>query len=142
MAKQPYVPPLRPNEIPPPPRDVYAQMGEENIRRMLSDFYSELEQSPLRHMFPKDMEAASQKSADFFIGLLGGPPLYHQRHGNPMMRARHLPFAIDMQARQIWLDCFETVLASAEEDYAFPAERLPQFIAFLRGFSHWMVNTQ
>jgi len=116
-------------------------MGEANIFRMLADFYAALEKSPLRTMFPRDMRAASEKSAAFFVGLLGGPPLYHERYGNPAMRARHLPFAIDFEARQIWLDCFESVLANAPAEYGFPAEHLEGFRRFLRDFSMWMVNT-
>jgi hemoglobin len=116
-------------------------MGEENIFKMMEDFYGELEQSSLRGLFPADMVAASQKSAAFFVGLLGGPPLYQQRYGSPMMRARHLPFAIDEAARQEWLACFERVLDQASQKYNFPAEHLPGFRAFLQGFSSWMVNT-
>jgi hemoglobin len=116
-------------------------MGEENIFKMMEDFYGELEQSSLRGLFPADMVAASQKSAAFFVGLLGGPPLYQQRYGSPMMRARHLPFAIDEAARQEWLACFERVLDQASQKYNFPTEHLPGFRAFLQGFSSWMVNT-
>jgi hemoglobin len=92
-------------------------------------------------MFPRDMVAASQKSAAFFVGLLGGPPLYHQRFGNPMMRARHLPFEIDEAARQIWLACFDRVLEHAPEAYNFPPQHIAGFRQFLHGFSSWMVNT-
>jgi hemoglobin len=108
---------------------------------MIEDFYRELERSTLRPLFPADMVAASRKSAAFFVGLLGGPPLYHQRHGNPMMRARHLPFSITLAARDEWLACFDRVLAHAPERYGFPAQHLPGFRAFLEGFSLWMVNT-
>lgn len=141
MSGAGFIPPIRPQEIAPPSRAIFAAMGEDNIRRLLADFYAELERSAIRAMFPRDMAAASQKSADFFIGLLGGPPYYHQRHGNPAMRARHAPFPIDMTARRVWLDCFETVLADAPTRYNFPAEHLPGFHAFLVGFSLWMVNT-
>lgn len=139
--RQPFVPPIDPREIAPPSRDIYAAMGEANIFRMLADFYAALERSPIRCMFPPDMQKASEKSAAFFVGLLGGPPLYHQRYGNPAMRARHTPFPIDMEARQVWLDCFESVLTNAPADYGFPAEHLEGFREFLRGFSLWMVNT-
>jgi hemoglobin len=74
------------------------------------------------------------------VGLLGGPPLYHQRHGNPMMRARHLPFPIDQAARDVWLGCFERVLEDAPAKYNFPPEYLPPFREFLKGFSLWMMN--
>lgn len=133
---------MRPGQVPPVSREIYALMGEDNIRAMLRDVYLEFEKSEIRHMFPKDVVKASEKSADFFIGVLGGPPLYHQNHGNPMMRARHMPFVIDVRARQVWLDCFETVLGDAVEKYNFPEQYLRNFHEFLQGFSMWMVNTK
>lgn len=136
-----YVPNMRPNEVQPPSREIYDLMGEANIFAMLADFYQALEQSSIRHMFPKNMQKASEKSAAFFVGLLGGPPLYHQKYGNPAMRARHMPFPIDEAARLVWLDCFEAVLANAPQAYDFPEQHLDGFRQFLDGFSRWMVNT-
>ena len=141
MTSGVYVPPIDPTKIATPSREIYRLMGEDNIVWMVEDLYRELEQSPLRPMFPADMVAASRKSAAFFVGLLGGPPLYHQRYGNPMMRARHLRFAITPRARAQWLACFERVLVHAPERYGFPAEHLPGFRAFLEDFSQWMTNT-
>jgi len=115
-------------------------MGEDAIFRMCRDFYARLEQSPIRPMFPQDMAHASEKLAAFLVGITGGPPLYHQRHGEPRMRGRHLPFAINEDARQAWLGCFLQTLENAEQDYGFPAEHLPGFKAFLTSFSSWMVN--
>ncbi len=139
--RQFYVPPGGPPRVDAPSPEIYAAMGQENIFAMMADFYQALEASEIREMFPRDMIRASRKSAAFFVGLLGGPPLYHQQYGNPMMRARHMPFAIDEAARQVWLACFDDVLAEASEKYNFPAEHLPQFRDFLAGFSSWMVNT-
>ena len=140
MNQELYVPPGGPPQVEPPSKEIYAIMGEENIFLMLKDFYLELGKSSLSHLFPKDLVKASEKSAAFFVGLLGGPPLYHERYGNPMMRARHLPFAIDEQARQVWLACFDNVLEDAPTTYAFPAEHIAGFRNFLAGFSTWMVN--
>ena len=91
-------------------------------------------------MFSTDLPEASKNLAAFFVGLCGGPPLFRQRRGEPMMRARHLPFAIDEAARRTWLDCFFKVLEHADRDYAFPVEHLPGFKQFLEEFSAWMVN--
>lgn len=137
----PYIPPIDPRSIAAPSREIYPVMGEDNITRMIVDLYGELERSTIRPMFAADMQAAALRSAAFFVGLLGGPPLYHERYGNPMMRARHMPFPINPAARDVWLACFETVLEDAPAKYAFPAEHLPGFRAFLAGFSMWMVNT-
>lgn len=137
-----FVPPVNPQQIASPSRDIYTAMGEENITRMMEDFYVELERSAIRAMFPADMRASARKSAMFFVGLLGGPPLYQQKYGNPMMRARHMPFAINQVARDEWLACFERVLADAPARYSFPPQHLDGFREFLRGFSLWMMNTE
>ena len=52
------------------------------------------------------------------------------------MRARHLPFEITVDARDIWLDCFREAL----DELPFPAEHRAEFEEFLDGFSMWMVN--
>lgn len=137
-----FVPPVNPQQIVSPNHAIYAAMGEENITRMMQDFYAELEKSSIREMFPQDMRASAHKSAAFFVGLLGGPPLYQQRYGNPMMRARHLPFPINQAARDEWLACFERVLLNATEKYNFPPEHLQGFREFLQGFSLWMMNSE
>jgi|SRR5579859_3009392 len=139
MDREIFVPPGGPPQSG-PSREIYALMGEENIFRMMSDFYKELENSTIRGLFPPDIEEASKKSAKFFVQVLGGPPLYVIDHGPPRMRARHLPFEIDEEARQVWLGCFDKVLEGAETKYNFPAQHLQGFKDFLRGFSAWMVN--
>jgi hemoglobin len=135
-----YTPPDGPPQGAGPNSEIYRAMGDDNIFKMMSDFYKQLESSEVRHLFPADMEEASRKSALFFIGLLGGPPLYMQKYGSPRMRARHIPFEIDEHARQIWLACFERTLEDAESKYRFPPQHLQGFKDFLKSFSAWMVN--
>jgi hemoglobin len=134
-----HIPAGGPPEVARPDPGIFEAMGQENIFRMAEDFYRELEQSSVRHMFPEDMRAASRKQGMFLTGILGGPPLYQQHIGPPRLRARHLPFAIDEEARQTWLGCFKKVLEHPER-YDFPEEHLPGFIAWLEAFSAWMVN--
>jgi hemoglobin len=136
-----YIPPGGPPQERPNPQ-IFAKMGEKNIFQMLEDFYLELGASDIKHLFPKDMVQASKKSGAFFVFLLGGPPLYQQQFGAPMMRQRHLPFKIDEAARQVWLDCFKKTLVDADKKYHFPNEYLEEFIHFLERFSLWMVNTR
>lgn len=135
-----YIPPGGPPQGPGPSKEIFGRMGEEAIFRMCRDFYDEIGRSPIRAMFSEDLPEASKKLAAFLVGVCGGPPLYHQRYGNPMMRARHLPFAIDEAARRVWLDCFLRTLEGAEASYGFPAEHLPGFRRWLEEFSGWMVN--
>jgi hemoglobin len=140
MNRDFYVPPNGPPQGEPPNHEIYHLMGEENIFKMMEAFYRELEHSSLRPLFPADMVEASRRSAAFFVGLLGGPPLYHQLYGSPMMRARHLPFPIDEAARLEWLTCFGRVLDQAVDQYNFPEQHLEGFWNFLVAFSGWMVN--
>lgn len=135
-----YIPPEGPPPADPRNTEIYAKMGEDNIFLMLEDFYSELEKSSIRHLFPSDMREASKKSAEFFVFLLGGPPLYQQKHGAPMMRKRHMAFQIDEAARQVWLSCFAKTLQNADKKYHFPLEYMESFFGFLEKFSGWMVN--
>lgn len=137
-----FIPPIHPSQVVAPSREVYAYMGDANISAMIHDLYRELEKSSIRGMFSTDMHAAAERSALFFIGLLGGPPLYHAKYGNPMMRARHMPFPINQAGRDEWLACFERVLDRAVENYNFPAQHLAGFREFLRGFSLWMMNSE
>jgi hemoglobin len=142
MQRVIYTPPGGPPQGPGPSHEIYGIMGEANVFKMMSDFYKELEKSEVRHLFPADLEEASKKSAMFFVTILGGPPLYAQKFGSPRMRARHLPFEIDEQARQVWLACFDRVLEGAEVKYQFPPQHLAGFKEFLKSFSAWMVNKQ
>ncbi|CAF23703.1 hypothetical protein [Candidatus Protochlamydia amoebophila] len=137
-----YVPPSGPPQGITPDSRIYSLMGEDNIYKMLEDFYLELEKSSIRHLFPADMKAASKKSAAFFVFICGGPPLYQQQFGSPRMRQRHLPFAIDEEARQVWLHSFKHILQGAEQKYCFPMEYMGSFYRFLDQFSTWMINTQ
>ena len=124
--------------MPPLPRAILEEIGERGVRRLLRLHYRNLEASPLREMFPEDMEASADRSADFFIQLLGGPPHYVTRHGPPRMRARHLPFRIDEAARVEWLRCFREAL----DALPFPEAHREAFEVFLDRFSAWMVNTR
>lgn len=137
-----YVPPGGPPQGIQPHPEIYVKMGQDSIFRMLEDFYMELEKSSIRHLFPENMKEASERSAAFFVFILGGPPLYQQQFGPPRMRQRHLPFAIDEEARKVWLDCFQRVLEDADKKYSFPMEHKESFWRFLDLFSAWMVNTQ
>ncbi|MEQ9363794.1 MAG: hypothetical protein RIF32_06110, partial [Leptospirales bacterium] len=84
------------------------------------------------------LEAAANRSADFFIQIMGGPAYYSRKHGPPRMRMRHLPFEIHGPARDLWLECFRDAL----DELPFPAEYRAEFEEFLASFSMWMVNAE
>ena len=140
MNDELYIPPEGPPQGAGPSPEIHAKMGTENIFEMCRVFYVELEASSIRHMFSDDMPAASQRLAAFLVGACGGPPLYRELHGEPMMRKRHMPFAIDDDARRVWLSCFKRVLEDADTPFGFPAEHKDSLFTYLEDFSAWMVN--
>lgn len=142
MSRKTLTPSGGPPQVGRPDPAIYQAMGQDNIYRMIFDFYHELERSSIRALFPADIDGSAEKSAAFFVGLLGGPPLYHERYGQPMLRQRHMPFPIDRAARDVWIACFKKTLVDAEAKYGFPAAHLAQFTEFLDQFSLWMINTE
>jgi hemoglobin len=138
-----YTPPGGPPPGSPLPREILVAMGEPGIFALLEAFYGKLFTSEVKHLFPSDSEAmtaASQKSAAFFIQILGGRPLFSQHFGPPRMRMRHIPFEIDAPARAVWLKLFHETVEEAVQAGTFPPEHLASFQAFLNSFSTWMVN--
>ena len=51
-----------------------------------------------------------QKLFLFLCGWLGGPQYYVEKHGHPMLRARHLPFSIGLQERNQWVACMDQAM--------------------------------
>ncbi len=135
-----YTPPGGPPQKP-VDRELFSVLGEEKIRRMLLLHYQALAESGISYMFPDDpdaLAAAADRSADFFIQIMGGPAYYSERRGPARMRMRHLPFEIHTAARDLWLECFRDAL----DALPFPDDRRADFEEFLDGFSMWMVNAR
>jgi hemoglobin len=125
------------------PSDAFLpQVTEQGIRDLLSRFYVSLDKSAIRDIFPaidaKEMEAAAQVSADFFIQICGGPAYFNQNHGMPKMRQRHAPFTVTAEGRLHWLICFEEALQPLES--SVKEEDLQSFWNYLNVFSIMMIN--
>ncbi len=94
--------------------------GEPAVRALVDRFYDLMDTLPevavLRAMHPDDLASSRDKLHWFLVGYTGGPPLYHQKIGHPMLRARHMPFAIDDAARDQWMLCMDRALAETALD--------------------------
>lgn len=123
------------------PRSAYEWVGgEDAVRALVDRFYDLMDLEPayaeLRALHPTDMAGSRDKLFWFLCGWLGGPQHYTQRFGHPMLRARHLPFAIGIRERDQWLACMSQAMREREVDPAM-AERLAE--AFF-GTADWMRN--
>ncbi len=122
-----------------------TDIGEEGMRALLDRFYMDLFQSPIKELFPKEidtMKDAGQISADFFIQICGGTPYFNQNRGAPQMGKRHAPFAITPEARLHWLVCFEEALRPIVDDKQSSEENIQSFWDYLNVFSIWMINAR
>lgn len=99
---------------------LYERLGEDTVRALVERFYDVMDEAPeaaeVRAMHPEDLASSREKLTLFLIGWTGGPPVYVERHGHPRLRARHLPFAIGVAARDQWMMCMERALAEVVAD--------------------------
>ena len=99
--------------------------GEPAVRRLVSRFYELMDTLPeaygIRKLHQPDLSGAAQKLFMYLCGWLGGPQLYVEKYGHPMLRARHLPFAIASAEAEQWMLCMRQAMAEVIEDEALRA---------------------
>ncbi|OQS50263.1 hemoglobin-like protein [Chromobacterium violaceum] len=94
----------------------YQLLGGEGVVRWLTDRFYDIMDSdpsvkPLRDMHPADLAGSRQKLFMFLSGWLGGPSLYMEAFGHPRLRMRHMPFAVDEDARDQWMFCMRRAVS-------------------------------
>ncbi|OCL83660.1 globin domain-containing protein [Arcobacter porcinus] len=115
-------------------------IGEDGIRKIISEHYDILVESEIKDLFPpvgRALEMAKKHSADFFIQICGGPKYFNESRGAPMMFVRHQPFKITPEAREVWLKSYIPILENIEIE----EELMQSFWNYLDIFSIWMINT-
>jgi len=127
-------------EVELPDKEFLNQLGEQEIRKLVSDHYNLVRKSKINHLFPKDdaeFEQAKLNSSDFIIQILGGHPYFNEHRGKPMLAQRHKPFKITVEARIVWLECYAEVLATI----CLNEELIQNYWHYLNLLSMRMVNT-
>lgn len=96
--------------------------GAERVRELVDRFYdimdSEPETATIRGLHAESLKSSREKLYLFLTGWLGGPPLYVDKYGPPMLRARHLPFSIGKAERDQWL----WAMSRAMDELEIPAD--------------------
>jgi hemoglobin len=105
--------------------------GEATILNLVERFYFFMDTMPeaseIRAMHAVDLLGAKTKLFKFLSGWLGGPNLFIQEYGHPMLRQRHFPFAIDAHATDQWMLCMNKALSEVITDTNF-RENLSQVL--------------
>lgn len=94
--------------------------GEPSIRLLVSRFYELMDELPeayaARKIHPEDLGLSGEKFVMFLSGWLGGPQLYVEKYGHPMLRRRHMPYPIGPQERDEWLMCMRRAMEETIPD--------------------------
>ncbi|WCJ61915.1 group II truncated hemoglobin [Agrobacterium tumefaciens] len=108
--------------------------GDVTVRALTRRFYELMDTLPeaarCRAIHPADLSGSEAKFYDYLTGYLGGPPVYVEKHGHPMLRRRHFVAPIGPAERDEWLLCFRRAMdetienAKLREIIWAPVERL------------------
>ena len=126
---------------PPAPATLFELLGgEAGVRALVDAFYDRMDLEEafagIRKLHHDTLDGSRDKLAWFLTGWLGGPQRYVERFGHPMLRARHLPYAIGIEERDQWMACMRQAMHELAVDEAL-AMRLAE--AFF-GTADWMRN--
>mgnify|MGYP001059104415 CR=1 FL=1 len=116
----------------------FESIGEETLHRLVDTFYGLVAQHPdLAPIFPNQFTEIARKQKQFLTQYLGGPALYTEEHGHPMMRARHLPFPVTPIRAKAWLAC----MSQAMDKIGLEGPLRDEFYSRLYLTAQHMINT-
>ena len=105
--------------------------GEAKVRQLVDRFYDLMDEDPdyygIRKLHPQDLSGSRQKLFMFLSGWMGGPPLFVEAYGHPMLRARHLPFPIGVSERDQWMACMSRAMQDVDLDEGLRKELTQAF---------------
>lgn len=114
---------------------LYAAIGgEEGVAKLVAAVVHHLRTDPvvadLRALYDVErLQVYEDRMREFLSGWLGGPALYQERHGMPMLRESHRHKHITAELMSDWMRIMRSAL---EETVADPAVRLRLEGAFAR----------
>jgi hemoglobin len=113
--------------------------GRPTFERLVRRFYEGVASDPvLLPMYPEvDLEGAIQRLTGFLEQYWGGPGTYSEERGHPRLRQRHMPFKVNPDARDRWLQHMRVAVDSLELSPLHDAT----LWAYLERAAHAMVNT-
>lgn len=94
--------------------------GEPAVRRLTRRFYELMDTLPeaaaCRRVHRNGLQLPEQKLTDYLTGWFGGPQLYIEKYGQPMLRRRHFVAPIGGEEVSGWLICFRRAVAETVPD--------------------------
>jgi len=108
------------------------------MRHLVTTFYLKVASDPdLSPIFPEDFTEIREKQYMFLTQFFGGPALYSQAYGAPMLRARHMHFEVTPKRVEAWLRC----MSEALDETGFMGELRDFMFERMTLTAHHMMNT-
>lgn len=105
--------------------------GEAKVRELVQRFYDLMDTLPeaygIRKLHQQELQGARDKLFKFLSGWMGGPQLYVEQYGHPMLRRRHFPFPIGDAERDQWMLCMNQALEEVVADADLREELMVAF---------------
>ncbi|SEC64709.1 globin [Paenibacillus sp. GP183] len=112
--------------------------GAHTVRRLVEVFYPKVQADPLlAPLFPTDIEPVMEKQYLFLTQFFGGPNLYSEQFGHPMMRGRHMSVPINNERADAWLRCMNEAMIEIDIEDNLRKMLLER----LRGSAYHFINT-
>ncbi len=104
--------------------------GEAGVRAFTRRFYALMDTlfdaAPARAIHPRSLDLTEEKLFEYLTGWLGGPPLFTDKYGPPMLRRRHMHAPIATPEIDAWLLCFHQAWAETVDDAELSRLVVPQ----------------
>jgi hemoglobin len=116
--------------------------GDAGVHALVERFYQAMDEDPafarIRHLHPPDLAHSKEKLYLFLSGWIGGPPLYVEKYGHPILRRRHMPFPIGLSERDQWMAC----MVRALQDSALEPDLRERLVAAFFNTAEFMRNRE
>jgi len=119
---------------------IIEQIGRQGLIDLVAAFYKQVPNDTiLGPMYPlHDLDGAEERFRDFLLMRIAGESEYIEKRGHPKLRARHLPFKVDIAARDRWLHIMENAMVQIK----VPKESKDELTAFFTQVADFMRNVK
>jgi hemoglobin len=119
-----------------PARGFHDEVGGAPVFGAIADrFYAQAAVDPvLRPLYPDDdLGPARERLRTYLAQYWGGPRDYSALRGSPLLRLRHVGFAIGRAERAAWVRCMRVAVEESGMDEAHRERMLGQLLAAATG---------
>mmetsp|Transcript_10205 Transcript_10205/g.11291 ORF Transcript_10205/g.11291 Transcript_10205/m.11291 type:complete len:142 (-) Transcript_10205:104-529(-) len=119
---------------------IAKKYGNDKVLEISRIFYKKVhadKEEWFRSIFTSSLEDAARDQGEFFVQRFGGPPLYSNRKGHPMLRGRHHKFKVTTKAADRWFMYMQQTITEMD----FEEQDKKRILAFMKHVAYFLRNT-